>query len=300
MSAGRGGAPGPLRVWWVAIRPATLLLALTPVLVGIALAWSEHRMLEPLVGLATLLAAVLIQAGTNLHNDAADHARGTDGALRVGPLRVTAAGWVSAGAVRRAAKLAFGAAFLVGCYLAAVGGWPIVAIGLAALLAAPAYSGGRAPVSHTAFGEAMVWLFFGVLAVTGTYWLQTGRLSAACVLAGALLGLPAAAVLLVNNLRDLAADARGGRCTLAAVLGEMNARRLHAALMLTPFLMLPVLAVLLPARPGLWAPLLALPAAIAVVQAMRRASGAGLNPVLAATARAQLLFGVLLAAGVTL
>ncbi len=292
--------PAGWRVWWAAARPRTLPLAATPVLAGIALAWAEGAAPRWLVALATLAAALLIQIGTNLHNDAADFVGGNDRADRLGPLRVTAAGWASPAAVRRAAYAAFAAAFLLGVGLAAAGGWPIVAIGLASLAAGLAYSGGRRPISHTPSGELFVWVFFGVLAVAGSHWLQAARLSPAALLVGAALGLPAAAVLLVNNLRDLDADRRAGRRTLAAVLGEAATRRLHAVFMAAPFLALPPLALLLPGRHGLWLALLALPAAVRVIGRMRAARGAALNAVLADTARAQFVFGLLLALGTLL
>ncbi|MCX8085841.1 MAG: 1,4-dihydroxy-2-naphthoate polyprenyltransferase [Rhodocyclaceae bacterium] len=293
-------APSGWRVWAAAIRPRTLPLAASPVLAGLALAWAEGAPPRWAVALATLGAAVLIQIGTNLHNDAADAARGNDGADRLGPVRVTAAGWASAASVRRAAYLAFAAAFMLGLCLAAVGGWPIVAIGLAALAAGLAYSGGPRPLSYTPLGELFVWLFFGVLAVAGSHFLQAGRLSPAALVMGAALGLPAAAVLLTNNLRDVAADTRAGRRTLAARLGEAAARRLYAALLVAPFFALPALARLLPGRPGPWLALLALPAALRIVRQMRVARGAALNAVLAATARLQLLFTLLFCLGLFL
>lgn len=292
--------PTGWRVWWTAARPRTLPLAATPVIAGIALAWAEGAPPLWLVALATLLAALLIQIGTNLHNDAADHERGNDGADRLGPLRVTAAGWASPAMVRNAARLTFATAFLLGVYLAVMGGWPIVAIGSASIVAGFAYSGGRQPISHTPFGELFVWVFFGVLAVAGSHWLQAGVLSPAALLGGAALGLPAAAVLLVNNLRDVVADTAAGRRTLAAVLGAANARRLHAVFMLAPFLVLPALSALLPDRDGLWLALAALPACLKVVRHMRAATGVALNGVLAATARAQFIFGLFLAIGLLL
>ncbi|MCX8018158.1 MAG: 1,4-dihydroxy-2-naphthoate octaprenyltransferase, partial [Rhodocyclaceae bacterium] len=169
--------------------------------------------------------------------------------------------------------------------------------GLASLAAGAAYSGGPRPLSYTPLGEVFVWLFFGLFAVAGTHWLQMERFSPAALLAGAALGLPAAAVLLVNNLRDLEADTRAGRRTLAAVLGEAPSRHLLAVLLLAPFAVLPVLAHWLPGRAGLWLALLALPVALRVVRQMHSAQGVALNAVLAATARAQFVFGLLLALG---
>ena len=286
--------PRGWRLWATAARPRTLPLAATPVLAGSALAWAEGA--APAWGplLATFGAALLIQIGTNLHNDAADFEGGNDGTDRLGPLRVTAAGWATPGQVRGAAYGAFAAALLLGVYLVIHGGWPILAVGCASLLAGAAYSGGPRPISHTPFGEVFVWVFFGLVAVAGSYWLQAGELSAAALIAGGALGFPAAAVLLVNNLRDVAADSAVGRRTLAAVLGDAGARRLHAVLMFLPFALLPWLAA---GQGGAWLALLALPAAGAVVLRMRAARGAALNRVLADTARAQFVFGLLLAVG---
>lgn len=289
--------PSGWQIGWTAIRPRTLPLAATPVLAGIALAWAEGAAPQAFVALVTLATALLIQIGTNLHNDASDHERGNDREDRLGPLRVTAAGWAKSSTVRGAAYLGFGTAFGLGLYLAFVGGWPIVVIGLASLAAGLAYSGGRRPLSHTALGEGFVWLFFGVLAVAGSHWLQAHRLSPAAFVTGAALGLPAAAVLLVNNLRDVVADTRAGRRTLAAVLGDGLSRRLHAVLMFAPFLALPVLAWLLPGQYGPWLALGALPLCRKVVRRMRDARGVAMNEVLAETARAQFVFGLLLAIG---
>ena len=162
-----------LRYWLLAIRPKTLSVAVVPVLVGGALAWIDQRTLDWLVMGMTLLAAGLIQIGTNLHNDAADFERGADcSATRLGPARVTAQGWLSAAQVKRGAALCFGAALLCGCYLAWVGGWPIVGIGLAAIAAGLAYTGGPRPVAYSSLGELFVWVFFGLAAVTGSYYLQ--------------------------------------------------------------------------------------------------------------------------------
>lgn len=285
--------PAGWQVWWTAIRPRTLPLAASPVLVGIALAWAEEAAPHWWVALTTLAAALLIQIGTNLYNDAADHERGNDRADRLGPLRVTAAGWVSAAAVRHAAHLAFGLAFLLGCYLAAIGGWPIVAIGLTSLAAGIAYSGGPRPISYSPFGELFVLVFFGLVAVAGSHYLQSGALTPRALFAGLAVGMPAAAVLLVNNLRDLDADRRAGRHTLAAVLGPAASRRLHALLLLLPFGLLPFFA----PRPTAWLALAALPATISVIRRSHRAEGVAFNAVLADTARAQLIFSFLFALG---
>lgn len=290
--------PHGWRIWWTAARPRTLTLATAPVVAGTALAWAEGAVPRWPVVLAVLLAALLIQIGTNLHNDAADHERGNDRADRLGPLRVTAAGWATAMQVRKASRAAFALAFLLGIYLVAQGGWPILLIGLASLAAGVAYSGGRRPISHTPLGELFVWVFFGILAVAGSYWLQAGSFSPAAWVAGVTIGLPASAVLLVNNLRDAVADIRSGRRTLAVYLGDTAARRGYGLLMLLPFASLPLFAAL--GHWGAWLALLTLPAGLLLARRIQRTHGPALNLLLARTAQYALGFAVCLAAGVLL
>ncbi len=293
-------APRGWRLWWVAIRPRTLTMAIAPVLVGTALAWGQGAPIAWGPAVAALLAALAIQAGTNLHNDAADHERGNDTPERVGPLRVTAAGWARSEAVRRAALVAFALALALGLYLVAVGGWPILALGLASLIAGWAYSGGPRPISHTPLGELFVLVFFGIVAVTGSHYLQSATLAGSALLAGAALGSFAAAVLMINNYRDLADDLAVGRWTLAAVLGTTGARRAYAAMMLLPFVVPLLFAVGMPAHRGALLALLVLPQSLSLVRRVACTEGAALNALLAETARTQLLFGALLAVGVSL
>lgn len=288
--------PRGLPVWWAAIRPRTLTISATPVLVGSALALAQGTSLMWLPMLAALCCALLIQVGTNLHNDAADFERGNDQADRIGPLRVTAAGWASAAVVRRASVMSFLGAFLLGIYLVQVGGWLILAIGLASIAAGWAYSGGPHPISHTALGEVFVLVFFGVLAVSGSCWLQGASGGWGAVIAGTLVGLPAAAVLLVNNYRDLDTDLRAGRRTLAAVLGRARSRYVFAAMMLLPYALLPMLAGA--GYGGAWFGLLALPLALQSIRNLWRSRvGPELNLLLAATARSGFALGMMLTLG---
>jgi 1,4-dihydroxy-2-naphthoate polyprenyltransferase len=293
-------APGMLGHWLTAIRPRTLPVAVVPVLVGTALAWHDVGTVSWLVFAATVAAAILIQVATNLHNDVSDFERGADDpATRLGPRRATAEGWLSAAAVRRGAVLAFSGAGALGLWLAWVGGWPILAIGLASIACAWAYSGGARPIAYSALGEFFVWLFFGVAAVAGTYFLQAGRFELTALAAGALLGMPAAAVLVVNNYRDRDNDARAGRRTFAVVFGARASRIEYAVLMLLPFALLPPFA----ATGGLgWlAPLLAAPWAVMLVRRFAtQPVGPEFNALLADTARMQLLFGALICAGLWL
>lgn len=288
--------PGNGRIAWLAIRPRTLSISLAPVIVGSSLAWAEGNTPQWLTFIAALCCAILIQIGTNLHNDAVDCEKGNDLPDRPGPLRVTAAGWVSANTVRRGALGCFGAAFLLGIYLAAVGGWPIVGIGLASLLAGWAYSGGPRPISYTPFGELFVLIFFGLLAVGGSAWLQGLSTQSDVLLAGLVCGLPAAAVLLVNNSRDRQADRRVGRLTLAGLLGQRGATQAYIALMMLPFVLLAIMVGI--GHPGALLGLLALPGAFLKARAFQQASNeAALNPLLAGTARSGLLLALLLTTG---
>ncbi len=292
-----------IRYWWAACRPRTLPIAMTPVVVGAALAWvARGGTLNAGVWWLTLVAAVLIQVATNLHNDAADGVRGLDQpAARIGPPRMTASGWLSARQVEHAAHGCFMLALGLGVGLVAIGGLPILLLGLAALAAGYGYSGGPRPLAASALGELYVWLFFGVAAVAGTYYLQTGRVDTGALLAGALLGLLAAAVLAVNNHRDRDGDRIAGRRTLALRLGSQATCGVYTLLVLGPFLLAPTLH-----QHGLgpWSwllPELALPWALRLlVRFWRTPSGVELNAVLAATVRLELYFGLLLALGVVL
>lgn len=283
----------PATAWLAAIRPKTLGLSVSPVLVGTSLALTVQTTLAWLPALAALAAAVLIQIGTNLHNDAADFHRGTDTHERLGPPRATAQGWLSPGQVAHGAKIAFLLAFLTGIYLVAVGGWPILLLGLGSLAAGAAYSGGPWPISASPLGELFVLLFFGLAAVAGSYYLQTSMVSGDALLAGVIMGLPAAAVLVVNNFRDRDSDRRAGRRTLAVLLPESLSRLEYALLLLLSFPLLWSLtdkAALLPLVLLLWAVHL-------IYRMFTLPRGGQLNGVLVSTARLQTLFGLLLSLG---
>jgi len=290
-----GAAPTGWRLWALAARPRTLTISVAPVLVGTALAWHQAESFRPAPMLVALAAAMLIQIGTNLHNDVADAVRGGDLPLRQGPARVTAAGWACPARVRLATAIAFGLAALAGIYLVAVGGWPIFGLGLCSLVAGWAYSGGPRPISYSPFGEAFVVLFFGFGAVAGSAWLQSEAVTPEVLLAGLVVGLPAAAVLTVNNTRDIAADRLAGRRTLSIVLGVESSKWLYVALVLLPF---PLLAL---APMGALVGLGALPLALAQTRAlMSQDPGPGYNPILAATARTQLVTAALISVGLVL
>ncbi len=284
-------------IWLAAARPRTLPAAVVPVVVGLAVAGRTHT-LDVALAAATLLAALLIQIGTNLANDYYDFVAGADTAERLGPRRVTQAGLVEPSVVRSAAFVVLALSALVGVYLVAAGGWPIALIGALSLVAAVAYTGGPWPIASHGMGEVFVFLFFGVVAVNGTVFLQTGAPSRLALVASLPVGCLATAILVVNNLRDIPTDARAGKRTLAVRLGASATRIEYVALLGVAFLAIPVLT---PAA-GTW-PLIALgalPLAVREARALWRRSGPALNASLAATARLHLVFGVLLALGLVL
>jgi 1,4-dihydroxy-2-naphthoate octaprenyltransferase len=227
--------PRPSRVdrallWVRGARPRTLFISLAPILVGFAQASTLTDNLAVLPVFAAAIAALAIQIATNLANDAADGARGGDGPGRLGPERLTGAGLMPAATVAAGALAATLVAVLFGAVAIWHGGWPILAIGVAALLAGWGYSYGPRPISASPLGEVFVVLFFGVAAVVGTVWLGAGRVDATTLVLGVAIGLPAAAVLTANNHRDRIEDARNGRRTLAILIGEKRTVALYKAL----------------------------------------------------------------------
>jgi 1,4-dihydroxy-2-naphthoate octaprenyltransferase len=286
-----------LSPWIKAARPRTLSLSLTPVLVGSALAWSTIRQIDLLAVLSAFLGSMFIQIGTNLHNDVVDSERGGDGPDRLGPPRVTASGLLSGPFVKRGAIVCFGLAALFGIYLVIVGGWPILVLGLLAILSGWTYTGGPLPIAYTPFGEMFVVAFFGIGAVCGTYWLCTQTLVEAALVSGFALGLLSGAVLLVNNSRDTKADARVGRRTLAIVAGPQLTVWIYTGFMLFPYVLLPLIGFAVP-HGYVWLTFAALPPTLLLVyRFMHEPPGRGFNQILVHTVRIQLLFSVLLSLG---
>ncbi len=287
-----------LHLWLLAIRPKTLGISVAPVLVGSTLAYTESGFFQWLPALAALIAALLIQIGTNLHNDAADYERGTDTSERLGPARATAQGWFTATEIKRAAHICFGLAFCFGIYLTAVGGWPIVVIGLLSIAAGYAYTSGPMPISYSASGEIFVFLFFGLAAVMGSYYLQTLQVSLNAFVCASALGLLAAAVLLVNNYRDHETDTKADKLTLTHYLGIDRSRIIFGLLLLLPFL-LPLL--LRNVSKMAWLILFLLPFALLLLRNfIRKEPGPIFNSYLANTAKLQLAYSILLSIGLSL
>jgi 1,4-dihydroxy-2-naphthoate polyprenyltransferase len=280
--------------WLAAARPRTLPAAVVPVIVGLALA-ARSGPIDVAVAAVTGLAAVLIQIGTNLANDYYDFVAGADTHERVGPRRITQAGLAAPATVLRAAFAILAAAALAGLWLVAVGGWPILLIGVAALIAAVAYTGGPWPLAYHGMGDVFVFVFFGSVALNGTFFLQAGTVTPLALLLSLAVACLATAILVVNNLRDIATDARAGKRTLAVRIGARATRTQYFGLVSAPFVVVVFAASV--AGPALLVALAAVPLAVREAAALRRRAGAELNASLAGTAKLHLVFGVLLAAG---
>jgi 1,4-dihydroxy-2-naphthoate octaprenyltransferase len=284
------------KAWLLASRPKTLSAAIVPVLMGTALV--VPREIHWLLLACTLLGSVFIQIGTNCVNDALDFRKGADTGERLGPLRVTQAGLLSAEAVLRGAYVCFVLAALCGIPLIYRAGWPLMVIGIVSILAAYAYTGGPYPLAYNGLGELFVLLFFGFIAVGGTYFVQTQTITAEVLLAGFAAGSLAVVLIAINNLRDVAGDRTSNKRTMAVRLGEPFARVEIAFFALAPFVAITAIAMMRGQR-SLHLPLLALPLALVLLRVWR-SSGAELNRCLAMAGALQWLTGILFVAGCVL
>lgn len=290
----------PRQAWVLAARPKTLPAALSPVVVGAALAYADGAF-DLLPALAAALGALLLQILSNFANDYSDFFRGADTADRLGPVRVTAAGLISPQQLRLGIGVVIALAVLVGLYLVYVGGWPILVIGVTAILAALAYTGGPFPFGYYGLGELFVFLYFGVAAVCGTYYVQAHTMTPFVLLASVPVGLLITAVLVVNNYRDIDTDRRAGKRTLAVRLGRGGARAEYTVLLTLAYLVPIVLWLGFNRNAWLLLPFLTLPLAVRLARTLASATdGPTLNKTLGGTAQLGLLFSLLLAAGIVL
>ena len=279
--------------WIQGARPRTLPAAVAPVLAGTGAA-AHADGLVAWKALVALVVSLALQLGVNYANDYSDGIRGTDDE-RVGPLRLVGSGVASPQAVKRAALLCLAVGAVAGLVLAATSGWELLAVGALALLAAWFYTGGGSPYGYRGLGEVSVFVFFGLVAVMGTTYVQLGSITLASALSGVGVGALACAILVANNLRDIPTDEDVGKRTLAVVLGDRRTRTLYPALVGSAFAAAVVVA---PAAPGALLALLAAPLAAGPVAAVRSGlTGRSLVPVLAGTGRLQMAYGVLLALG---
>jgi 1,4-dihydroxy-2-naphthoate octaprenyltransferase len=285
-----------IRIWVMAARLRTLPAAIAPVLVGTSLARTEGTFR---VGafIAALLGAIFIQVGTNLSNDYSDARRGADTEDRLGPVRVTAGGLVPPRQVLIATYITFGLAVVCGAYLVYVAGPALLAIGAASILAGILYTGGPRPYGYEGLGEVFVFLFFGIVAVTGSYFVQVERLEWEAFALAVPVGLLAAAILVVNNVRDIDTDRRAGKRTLAVRLGRPGARTLYSLMLLVAYVTL--IPVVFPLSAWVLLPVVTLPLAARLARTVRaHVDGPTLNAALAQTGMLQLGFCVLLSVGI--
>ena len=284
----------------MAARPRTLPAAIAPVLVGTALAGHED-VFRPLRFACALVGSVFIQVGTNLANDYSDARRGADTDDRLGPVRVTAGGLLPPRRVLIGTYVAFAIAVAAGTYLIAVAGWELLLVGAASIAAGVLYTGGPRPYGYEGLGELFVFLFFGVVAVAGSYFVQTEELRWEAFALAVPVGLLASAILVVNNVRDLETDRRAGKRTLAVKLGRERARLVYAAMVALAFVVPPATWIAGGLSPWLLLALLAAPLAVPLVAAVRRRSdGPSLNAALAGAGRLLAVFSLLLAVGILL
>lgn len=290
----------PWRAWLMAVRPKTLPAAVAPVLVGTAIALADGVFaLSP--ALAALAAALLIQIGTNLANDYFDYVKGADLAGRKGPTRVAQSGLIALDHLRIGILVTFALAAVIGLYLVMVGGWPILALGVASLLSAIAYTGGPFPIGYHGLGDLFVFVFFGLGAVCGTYYVQALSLTPQAVTAAIPIGALTTAILVVNNLRDIETDRRVGKRTLAVMIGPRATRMEYLMLLAVayaaPFLLWSA------GSSSVWTllPWLTLPLAVRLTRTLfLTTEGPPLNKALAGTANLDLAFSFLFAIGLVL
>lgn len=287
------------QAWILAARPKTLPAAAAPVIAGTGVAIAQHSF-QPLPALAALVGALLLQIGANFANDYQDFKKGADTEERLGPVRVTSAGLLTARQVANGMWFVFGLAMVVGLYLLAVGGWPIIVIGLASIACAIAYTGGPYPLGYNGLGELFVFIFFGLVAVVGTYYVQALNTTALAWWVAIPIGMLAVGILAVNNLRDLPTDRKVGKRTIAVRVGQQGARMEYYILIAVTYAVPLVIWLLGLATPFVLLSWLSFPLAWPLIQIVRTQEGRVLNKVLAGTGRLELVYSLLLAAGLIL
>lgn len=292
-----GIQPGSVRAWVLAARPATLTVAVVPVLVGTAVA-GHAAQLWP--ALAALFGAICIQIGTNFANDVFDYEKGADTHERLGPTRATQAGLLTPRQTRSGMAACFALATLAGGYLVSVAGWPVIAIGVLSIASGIAYTGGPWPLGYNGLGDIFVMIFFGFVAVCGTVYVQTLQLPLLAWLAAIPVGAIATAVLVVNNVRDFEQDRKVGKKTLVARFGRRFGE-IEYGLLVAIASLVPAIMVALGLRsPVVLLPLVTLPLGIVLARAVVRETGVALNRRLGGTAQLLLVFGVLFSVGIAL
>ena len=289
-------SPSSLQSWLLAIRPKTLPAAVGPVVVGSGVAFGEGQF-SLLPALACLLGAMLLQIGVNLANDYFDYKNNIDSEERLGPVRVTQSGLIAPSVVKMGMIISLALASLVFIYLSFVGGPVIVVIGIASVLAALGYSGGPFPLASNGLGEVFVFIFFGLVAVGGTYFIQAGQLTWLAMVAAVPPGLLITAIMVVNNLRDIDTDRKAGKRSLAVILGREGTIIEYKLLLLFSYIVPGALYISGYCSAVILLPFLTLPMGLGLVRKITNESGRSLNAMLAATARLSLLYSLLFGVG---
>ncbi|MBV5302869.1 MAG: 1,4-dihydroxy-2-naphthoate polyprenyltransferase [Chlorobium sp.] len=287
--------PTSLQAWMLAIRPKTLPAGAVPVVLASALAAVDGHF-HFLKALVALICVLGIQVATNFINEIYDFRKGADTAERLGPTRTVAAGLISEKTMIKVSALLVGAVFLLGLYLVYTSGWPIFLLGLLSLIFAWAYTGGPYPIAYSGLGDLFVFIFFGLVAVGGTYYVQAHTLSPPVLLSAVAPGLFSVNILLVNNIRDIATDRTVGKMTLPARIGASRARQLYVILTVIAFLV-PVLLSMSGYSPWGMLSLLSSPLAFTMIRQLYASEGRELNNVLAGTGKLLTLHGILFSFG---
>ena len=292
--------------WWIASRPKTLIVSIVPVFLGLSLAFHNGYFNSFFIGLFTLIAAILIQIGTNLINDLYDFLNGADNANRIGPVRVVQSGLLSESSVRLGAFLCFGLSLLIGIYLVFIGGIPILLIGSFAVLSGYCYTAGPYPLGYNGLGDIFVFIFFGLIAVPGTYYLQHLQKNLLfdidSILIGSSIGFIAVAILCVNNIRDIISDSNVGKKTLAVRFGKKPIIFLYDAMLILPYVCIFLVFI----RDnfywdlGLCLLLFSIPIAVKLIIDIHNKEGEDLNSVLIRTISFMKTFSMLLILGIIL
>ena len=291
-----------LQSLWIASRPKTLIVSIAPVLLGLALSLNKEVFSSTLVALLTLFASIFIQLGTNYINDLYDYLSGADDENRLGPIRVVQAGLLSQNQIKKAALFSFGVALVIGIYLVFIGGIPILLIGSFALISGYCYTGGPYPLGYNGLGDIFVFIFYGLIAVPGTYYLQSGILDIDSIIVGSSIGFIAVAILCVNNIRDINTDRKVGKKTLAVRFGSTFVKILYDKMIIFPYLCV----LLLLTRHHFYLNLdlclvfLSIPMAVKLIIDIHTKNGSDLNLVLYRTSNFMRLFFVLLLIGIYL
>lgn len=291
--------PGKLECWILASRPKTLLAAVVPVMVGCALAISRGKFIF-IYSLIALLCSLLIQIGTNYVNDLYDYLKGADKATRKGPLRVLASGLITVSEMKAGSVIVFLTAFLLGLILVYEAGTVILIIGILSIIAGIAYTAGPFPLAYNGLGDLFVFMFFGIVGTTGTYYIQAKEFSDIAILTSIPVGALITNILVVNNFRDIEEDKAAGKKTLAVILGKDFTRFQFVFLMLTSFATPAVLYIFYGFHFWIFLPYLTLPLAYKLAVMLYTLDGHALNKTLELTAKFSALFGLLFAAGLTL